>query len=199
MSNGIIENAEELKSLYLQTDITNVAAVQSAVKEISENVYVAGKEKYLEALNAATPANIAKAKRYNNAPTPMRYLGWGIMIILFVVTVLFDDSGLFEESNVQWAYNGLWVGVAIQIYIAVLKSAWSKLTLSGAVIHLALKNTSAPSTSPAASVNNRDNTNTEQTTSVKQEKTTEYIFCSECGRKNEEVKQFCSNCGNKLY
>ena len=61
MSNGIIENAEELKSLYLQIDITNVAAVQSAVKEISENVYVAGKEKYLEALNAATPANIANS------------------------------------------------------------------------------------------------------------------------------------------
>ena len=44
MSNGIIENAEELKSLYLQIDITNVAAVQSAVKEISENVYVAAKK-----------------------------------------------------------------------------------------------------------------------------------------------------------
>lgn len=194
MSNGIIENAEELKSLYLQTDITNVAAVQSAVKEISENVYVAGKEKYLEALNAATPANIAKAKRYNNAPTPMRYLGWGIMIIFFAIAMIFDDSGIFEESNVSWAYSGVWVGIGIQIYIAVLKSAWNKLTLSGAVIHSALKNTSATATP----INNPIKTQTEQAKPTANDATVKCVFCSECGRKNKEGAQFCENCGTKL-
>lgn len=88
MSAGIIENAEELKSLYLQTDIANVAAVQSAVKEISENVYVAGKEKYLEALNSATPSNISKARKYNKMASAggikslvSKNLGWIIMVI----------------------------------------------------------------------------------------------------------------------
>ena len=33
MSSGIIENAEDLKALYLQTDITNVAAIQTTIQE----------------------------------------------------------------------------------------------------------------------------------------------------------------------
>ena len=194
MSNGIIENAEELKKLYLQTDITNVAAVQSAVKEITENVYVAGKEKYVEALNAASPANIAKAKRYNNIPTPVRYLGWGLMAFFFVMGMIFDDSGLFEESTVTWPYIGFYIGIGIQIYLAVLKSAWNKITLSGAVIHSALKNSSA-SISP---INNSIKTSPEQAKPVANDTTVKYVFCSECGRKNKEGAQFCENCGTKL-
>lgn len=194
MSNGIIENAEELKKLYLQTDITNVAAVQSAVKEITENVYVAGKEKYVEALNAASPANIAKAKRYNNIPTPVRYLGWGLMAFFFVMGMIFDDSGLFEESTVTWPYIGFYIGIGIQIYLAVLKNAWNKLTLSGAVIHSALKNSSAP----ISPINNPIKTSPEQAKPVANDTTVKYVFCSECGRKNKEGAQFCENCGTKL-
>lgn len=196
MSSGIIENAEDLKSLYLQTDITNVAAVQSAVQEITENVYVAGKEKYLEALNSATPANIAKAKRYNNAPTLIKYLGWGLMVFFVVMGMIFDDSGLFEESTVTWPYVGFWIGVGIQIYIAVLKNTWNKLTLSGAVIHSALKSATTPL---AASNSPKANTVTQTaSSSAKQDNVSECIYCGECGRKNQKKAEFCENCGTKL-
>lgn len=196
MSNGIIENAEELKLLYLQTDITNVAAVQSATKEISENVYVAGKEKYLEALSSATPANLSKARKYNKMasgngikPLVTKNLGWIIMIIFGIwmgVQAWADDS--------TWQSLGFWVGVAIQIYIAVLKSAWNKLTLSGAVIHPALNTASVPPTT----VNNSSKPHAEQAAPVAQDATVKYVFCSECGRKNKEGSQFCENCGTKL-
>ena len=196
MSSGIIENAEDLKSLYLQTDITNVAAVQSAVQEITENVYVAGKEKYLEALNSATSANIAKAKRYNNAPTPIRYLGWGLMVFFIAMGMIFDDSGLFEESTVTWPYVGFWIGVGIQIYIAVLKNTWNKLTLSGAVIHSALKSTTNPLT---ASNSPKANTVTQTASPFdKQEEAIECVYCGECGHKNKKRAGFCENCGTKL-
>ena len=192
MSEKTIKNAEELKSLYLEIDITNIADVQSAMKEINENVCVAGKEKYIDALNAATPSNISKARRYNNASTPMRYLGWGVIVVFFAMAVMFDDSGIFEESTVTWPYLGIWVGIGIQIYIAVLKSAWDKLTLSGAVIHPALKCSSLPN----RFVNNESKKYTEQTPLVEQEETV--IFCSNCGCKNKSSAQFCKNCGMKL-
>lgn len=196
MSSGIIENSEMLKLLYLNTDITDISAVQTAKKEISENVYVAGKEKYMEALNAATPANIAKAKKYNNAPTPMRYLGWGVMAFFFAMAMIFDDSGMFEESTVTWPYVGFWVGVAIQIYIAVLKSAWSKLTITGTVIHPALKTpmvqTATPNGPPIVSVTQA------QSTSVQKTQDVHCVFCGECGRRNKVGAETCENCGAKL-
>ena len=140
MSNGIIENAEELKNLYLETDITNIAAVQSTIKEISENVYVAGKEKYLEALNAAIPANLSKARLYNKMVSNtgiksmiLKNLGW-IIMIFFGIWMGIQDWG--DDST--WQSLGFWVGVGIQVYISVLKSAWNKITLSGSVIHPAL-------------------------------------------------------------
>ena len=192
MRNKTIENTEKLKSIYLQTDITNIAAVQYAVKEISDNAYGVGKEKYLEALNAATPANIAKAKKYNNAPEYMRYLGWGIIVFFFAMAMLFDDSSLFEESTVTWPYIGIWAGIGIQIYIAVLKSAWEKLTLSGAVIHPALKIVPAQ-----FSVTSKTHeTQTSQTTFSNQEE--KYILCSKCGCKNKTNARFCENCGIEL-
>ena len=199
MSNGIIENAEELKSLYLQTDITNVAAVQSAVKEISENVYVAGKEKYLEALNSATPANLSKAQKYNKMVCSdgiksmiLKNLGWIVMAIFGILMAVVDSD--YEDSITTWLSLGFWVGVGIQIYSAVLKNAWSKLTLSGTVIHSALKSTSAPT----APINNPIKTRTEQVKPVANDATVKYVFCSECGRKNKEGAQFCENCGTKL-
>lgn len=196
MSRGIIENSEMLKLLYMNTDITDISAVQTAKKEISENVYVAGKEKYMEALNAATPANIAKAKRYNNAPTPMRYLGWGVMAFFFAMGMIFDDSGLFEESTVTWPYVGFWVGVAIQIYIAVLKNAWSKLTLAGAVIHPVLKTPAAQTT--IANDTAKPYVAQVNTTPVQQNQNVKYVFCGECGRRNKEGAENCENCGAKL-
>ncbi len=141
MSNGIIENANDLKNLYLQTDIADISALQSAVKEISENVYVAGKEKYLEALHSATPSSISKARRYQKLMANddiksivLKNLGWIIMII-FGIWMGAQDWG--DDST--WQSLGFWGGVGIQIYISVLKSAWNKLTLSGAVIHPVLK------------------------------------------------------------
>lgn len=148
MSSVFIENAKDLKEFYLETDITDVAAVQSAVKEISECKNVPGKEKYLEALHSAVPANISKARRYQKIVATddiksiiLKNLGWVMMVVFFVMAMMFDDSGLFEESTVTWPYAGFWIGVGVQIYLAVLKNAWSKLTLSGTVIHSALKST----------------------------------------------------------
>lgn len=199
MSTGIIENAEELKNLYLQTDITDVAAVQSAVKDISENVYVAGKDKYLEALNSATPANLSKARKYNKMvyaagikSTILKHLGWIVMAIFGILMAVVDSD--YEDSITTWLSLGFWIGVVIQIYIAVLKSAWSKLTLSGAVIHSALKSTSALTTRISTPIK----TQTEQVKPVANDATAKYVFCSECGRKNKEGAQFCENCGTKL-
>lgn len=141
MGKGIIETEKELRELYLQTDLSNVDSVQETMKEIEENVYVEGKEKFLVALRNATPQNLAKARKYQNKfvlSVIMKNLGWGLMAIFFAAAMIFDDSGLFEESTVTWPYLGFWVGVGVQIYIAVLKSAWEKLTLSGAVRHPSL-------------------------------------------------------------
>lgn len=195
MSNGIIENAEELKSLYLRTDITDVAAVQSAAKEISENVYVAGKEKYLEALNSATPANLAKARKYNKMVSDdgikaiiLKNLGWIVMGIFGIWMGLQD-----WETDATWQSLGFWIGVGIQVYIAVLKSAWDKLTLSGAVVHPALIKTGA--VSAHATVKHSD-----VEFKLKQEtaRASENIFCNKCGIQNNAEAKFCKNCGAKL-
>ena len=50
------------------------------------------------------------------------------------------------EDDSTWQSLGFWAGAGIQIYIAVLKNAWSKLTLSGSVIHAALKEVAVQST-----------------------------------------------------
>ena len=139
---GRISNTEDIKQLYLSTDLSNISDVQSAIKELTENSKIAGADDYLVALRAATPATIAKARKYNNASTPVRYLGWALMVVFLAMAMMFDDSGLFEESTVTWPYYGFYVGIAVQIYIAVLKNAWKKLTLSGAVIHSAVTGTS---------------------------------------------------------
>lgn len=188
---GIIENADELKNLYLNTDLTNAAAVQTSIKEISSNAYVTGKEKYVVALNAATPSNIAKARKYNNAPPYMCYLGWGVLAIFFVLAMIFDDSGLFEDSTVTWPYIGCWVGIGIQIYIAILKSAWKKLTLSGVVIHPVLA--SSTKAVPTKNIIHKTVPKSQQPAD-----TVEDVFCGECGRKNRVNAQYCENCGAKL-
>lgn len=196
MSSGIIENAEELKSLYLQTDITNTTAVQSAIKDITENVYVIGKEKYLVALNSATPATLSKAQKYHKMvssggikSTITKNLGWIIMAIFAIWMALQS-----WETDSTWQSFGFWVGVGIQIYIAVLKSAWKKLTLSGTAIHSAVNS----STVSFSSSRNNTAANTNQTAPVFKETSVKYIFCSECGHKNKEGAQFCENCGRKL-
>lgn len=193
MSSGIIENAEALKTVYLNTDITDVSAVQTARKEISENAYVDGKEKYLEALNAATPANIYKARKYQNMASGMiiKNLGWVIMVV-FAIWMGTQDW----EDDSTWQSLGFWVGAGIQIYIAVLKSAWSKLTLAGAVIHPALK--TVTTTTMTSNCPSKAYTSQAMTTAAQQEQSSKYIFCSECGRQNKEGTQFCENCGAKL-
>lgn len=142
MSNGIIENANDLKNLYIETNLTDISSVQTTINEIKENVYVAGKEKYLLALNAADSATISKARKYNgilssNYASILKNLGW-IMMAVFAILMGVVDSG-FEDSITTWLSLGFWVGVGIQIYLSVLKGAWNKLTLSGAVIHPSLK------------------------------------------------------------
>lgn len=197
MASGIIENAEELKNLYVQTDITNVAAVQTTVKEISENVYVAGKEKYLEALNAATPANISKARKYaamasgeGIKPLVLKNLGWIVMAV-FAIWMGVQDWA----DDATWQSLGFWVGVGVQIYIAVLKSAWNKLTLSGSVMHPMLMATATP----VAEKNSANKVNANKPASLaSEEKEVKHVFCPECGRKNKEGASFCEHCGTKL-
>ena len=141
MSKEIIETPEELKQLYLNTNIADIAAVQSASKEISENIKVAGKEKYLEALSHAIPATISKAQKYqklagsgNTKASILKNLGWIIMAVFAIwIGVLDWDADATLQSL------GFWVGAGIQIYIAILKSAWDKLTLSGTIIHPVVK------------------------------------------------------------
>lgn len=198
MRSGIIENAEELKLLYLNTDITDVSAVQTAQKVISENVYVAGKEKYIEALKTATPANIAKARKYNKIatgngikPLILKNLGWIIMAIF----AIWMGAQVWEDDS-TWQSLGFWAGAGIQIYIAVLKNAWSKLTLSGSVLHSALKEVAVQS----AVTNGAATMRTTQTVEVQVDKkdATQYVFCSQCGRRNKADTQFCESCGAKL-
>lgn len=193
MSKGIIENATELKEFYINTDITDVSAVQSAIHEIKENVYVAGKESYLLALNEATPANIAKARKYNSGNSITRNIGW-ILMGVFGVLMAVVDSG-FDDPITTWLSLGFWVGVGVQIYISVLKSAWNKLTLSGSVIHPSLGNI-AKVTPPTNNIvsNSSQAVNIQKPASV----TDKYVFCSQCGRKNKEDASFCENCGSKL-
>lgn len=144
MSKEIIETPEELKQLYLNTNIADIATVQSASKEISENVKIAGKEKYLEALHNAIPATISKAQKYHrlagNGDTKasiLKNLGWIIMAVFAIWIGLLD-----WEADATVQSLGFWIGAGIQIYIAILKNAWNKLTLSGTVIHPVVKNNS---------------------------------------------------------
>lgn len=143
MSKETIETPEELKQLYLNTNIEDIAAVQSASKEISENVKVAGKEKYLEALNNAIPATISKAQKYqklagsgDTKASILKNFGWIIMAVFAIWIGILD-----WDADATLQSLGFWIGAGVQIYIAILKSAWDKLTLSGTIIHPVVKNT----------------------------------------------------------
>lgn len=139
MDNVIIQTAEDLKKFYLQTDIADISSVQSAIEEVSSRAYIGGSDKYLVALNTATPANLIKAKRYidlNTSPI-LKNMGWVLMAIFGVLMAVVDSN--FEDAITTWLSLGFWVGVAAQIYIATLKNVWEKLTLSGSVIHPALQ------------------------------------------------------------
>lgn len=140
MDNVIIQTAQDLKKFYLQTDITNISSVQSAINEVSSKKHIAGSEKYLEALNAATPANIKKAMWYGYLANSsvLKNIGWVLMAVFAVLMAVVDSD--YEDAITTWLSLGFWVGAGVQVYIAMLKSAWSKLTLSGAVIHPALQN-----------------------------------------------------------
>ncbi len=193
MSIRVIETPAELKNLYLQTNIADIAEVQSTIKALRESPRVEGKEKYIEALNTVTTANIKKAQIYQRIPSFLRHLGWGLMALFFVLAMIYDDSGLFEESTVTWPYAGFWIGIGTQIGIAVLKSAWNKLTLAGAVIHPVISATQAPLT-PNPNTQNTSGITTQTAVSS----STSGVFCSQCGRKNQEGTLFCENCGTKL-
>lgn len=91
-----------------------------------------------------------------------------------------------------WQSLGFWVGVGIQIYIAVLKSAWKKLTLSGSVIHPALGST------PVAKQNINTVGSDMAAPTAQTQNTAGHVFCGECGRENKGDAQFCENCGHKL-
>lgn len=174
----------EVKQLYMQTDLTDIASVQSAINSISQNTQLSNKAKYLEALNSANPSNLSKARKYQEMSKSaiMKNLGWIVMAVFAVVMGVIDSD--FDDAITSWISLGFCVGAAIQIYIAVLKSAWSKLTLSGLVMHPAV---TSPS-SPAAKSFVNPTTNT----------ASEYRFCDQCGAKNAPGMQFCSECGNKL-
>ncbi len=191
---GRLENTDQVKMLFLSTDITNVSEVQSAIKEISENKDIAGSGNYLEALREVTPANISKARKYNKMSKIGKYLGWIIMALFAVLMAVIDSD--FDDPITTWLSLGFWVGVGIQIYIAVLKSAWKKLTLDGTVIHGKIFE-SAPSTQTTATVSDRSTSQTSES-ALNQNETGNYTFCKECGHKNAEGVQFCTNCGKRL-
>ncbi len=145
MNNGVITNAEELKKLYIETDLLDSLSIQATVKEIKENVYVDGKEKYIEALGNTTPSNLSKAIKYNSIlafggykTTIFKNIGWIFAALtMLIIMIAYPD---WEDDAPDWTYLLVWVGLGIQIYTAVLKSAWRKLTLDGTIIHPILKN-----------------------------------------------------------
>lgn len=139
MSVVIIQTAEDLKNYYLQTDITNISSVQSAISELSTGTCVAGKEKYIAALNAASPVNIKKAQRYGylSGSSLLKNIGWLLMAVFTVLMAVVDSD--FEDTITTWLSLGFWVGVGVQVYISTLKNAWNMLTLNGAVVHPALR------------------------------------------------------------
>ena len=144
MSDRIISSSEELKTFYLETDITDTESVQSAIKVLLESDKIFGKEKYLEALNAAIPSNVSKAQKYSKINfvdgikgTVFKNIGWIVMVIFVILIVAVDSD--YEDAITTWLSLGFWIGVGVQIYISVLKSAWNKLTLNGTVVHSVLK------------------------------------------------------------
>ncbi|MBP3664539.1 MAG: zinc ribbon domain-containing protein [Tyzzerella sp.] len=174
----------EVKHLYMQTDLTDIASVQSTISCISKNTQLSNKAKYMEALNSANPANLAKARKYHELSKSviMKNLGWIVMAVFAVVMGVIDSD--FDDAITSWISLGFCVGAAIQIYIAALKSSWSKLTLSGLVIHPAVM---SPNLSAAKNV---------VAPTVKA--TSEWCFCSQCGAKNGAGTKFCSECGSEL-
>ena len=143
MGKVIIENQEALKALYLDTDLTDIASIQSAIKEIQESVFTTGKEKYLEALTAAKEGKIPRAIKYNKILSfggykamILKNIGW-IISALLVLIIMIAYPDLDDAPDLM--YLLVWVGIGAQIYLYVLKSAWDKLTLSGLVMHSAIK------------------------------------------------------------
>lgn len=201
---GIIENANDLKELYLQTNLTDVAAVQTAIKDIRENAYTDAKEKYLTALNTATPAGINKARKYNRLTVLTRNLGWGIMALAVIWMLIIDAD--FDDAITTWQSVAFWVGAGIQIYITVLKNAWNKLTLSGSVLHPDVTSASTGTTAPKFSMKSVTAANkgiktaisqkNKQQPAIREEKRAS--LCDTCGHQNPEGEEFCEKCGAKL-
>ena len=135
MGKVIIENQEALKQLYLETNLTDISSVQSTVKEIKDNVFVTGKEKYLEVLNSVNISKISRAKKYDKILSfggmksmLLRNIGWIIAILLFlIILIAYPDV----DDAPDLMYLLVWVGIGIQIYLYNLKSAWNKLTIDG--------------------------------------------------------------------
>lgn len=182
---GIYENESDVKQLYLNTDLTDIAAVQSTLKNLQENAYITSKQRYISALNSATPQNISKARKYNSiAKSPItKNLGWIVMAV-FAVLMGVIDSG-FDDAITTWLSLGFWVGVGIQIYIAVLKSPWNTLTLDGNIIHSAISTDCSSSEKPI--VNTSDSI-------IEKDK----VICKNCGYENSKTSKFCESCGAKM-
>lgn len=144
MGNVIVENQEALKQLYMETNLLDFSSVQTAIKEINDNVFVTGKEKYLEALNCANASKITKARKYNKIlafggykSILLKNTGWIIAVLLFlIIMIAYQDV----DNAPDLMYLLVWVGIGVQFYIYTLKNAWNKLTLNGLIIHPVIKN-----------------------------------------------------------
>lgn len=190
---GIYEKEDEIRQRYIQTDLSDIASIQTSLQDISENAYTISKHKYIEALNSATPKNIKKAKSYEKLNSLGSFksgiaknIGWVFASIIFLIILIAYPE--WDTEAPDWMYLMVWIGIIAQIYIYVLKSAWSKLTLSGAVVHPCIKAEDQKDETPKFFKTNNICESSENG---------EHI-CSQCQTPNKPTAQFCENCGSKL-
>ena len=118
------EDGEIFDNLYMETDITDEKAVKDAISYVQSKGRTASSQKYLDALNACTPKNIANARMYRHTNRYKLYL------VLAVAAVLSS----FVLSAFGWI-----AAILLLVFARNMKKAWNLLSIEGTIIHPVLE------------------------------------------------------------
>lgn len=123
------EDGEIFDNLYMQTDITDAKAVMDAISYVQSKGRTSSTQKYLDALKACTPKNIANARLYRRTNRYKLYL------VLAVLSAL-----LAAAAPSEWITTIGWIAAILLFVLArSMKKSWKLLSIDGTIIHPALE------------------------------------------------------------
>lgn len=127
------EDGALFEKLYLNTDITDSAAVKKTLEEVKQAARTSASEGYISALEACTEKDIHKARIFQRGIRPKLYevIGWTVFL-LGVSNLFFLHLGILATILCVVA------SVIFLVLYTDLSNPWEKLTLKGTVFPSAL-------------------------------------------------------------